>query len=339
MANAIAAARLTDATIQTYLQGKSNSGVSPAAVAKYRGSLRHLQKWLSPGDELTAPRLQAWRQYLEARGYGKVTIQRHVTVVNDFLKAIGCPELHIPKPVPNDLAGKVFGYLTVLQATDKRKRRDILWQCVCKCGKQVQVPTVMLLGGHTTSCGCLTAEILQHVNRYVEGTSLRQCLDDRSVNPNSASGYVGVQQKRGKWVAYINYKGVRYHLGSYSRLEDAVKARARGKEWVMEEAAKLYEAYADCYGEMPRRPAPPVRAPRVATPPEAVARRGDNTSGQTGVTRVKGKWSASISRKGCRYHLGAYDRLEDAIAVREKAEALVKTGDMDGLKSICTNWK
>lgn len=340
MVNTITVKRLTETEIQEYLQGKQNAGVAPAAVAKYKVALYHLMKYLGTENELTSSRLQEWRQNLNAHGYGKITIQRYVTVVNDFLRTIGHCELCIPKPAQNNLEGRSFGYLTVLKATDKRKRRVVVWQCICKCGKEVEVPTVMLLNGHTTSCGCLNTEILQHVNRYVEGTSLRQCLDDRSVNPNSASGYIGVQPKRDKWVAYINYKGVRYNLGTYSKIEDAVKARARGKEWVMEEATKLYEEYADSYGEMPRRPLPPEKVSRSEPlPPETMARRSDNTSGQTGVTKQKGKWNASIGVKGYRYRLGAFENFEDAVAIRKKAETLIKNGELEALKSICTNWK
>ncbi len=329
---------LSRESIDTYLQKKQAEGIAPVTIGKYRTPLLNLLQWAGDPSELTLQSLQAWKQSLIDHGYGKITVQKHVTVVNGFLRSAGQGALCIPKPMQNDLVGRTFGYLTVLEPTRKRKRKDIVWRCACKCGKEAEIPTVMLLGGHTTSCGCLNAEILRHVNRYVEGTSLRQCMDDRTVSETAASGFVGVQARRGKWMAYINYKGVRYNLGTYSCLEDAVKARARGKEWIREEAGQLSEKYADQYGEMPRRPPPPEK--RAAVPPapaEAAAKRSDNTSGCTGVTLQKGKWNASICVAGYRYRLGAYEDLPAAVAARKQAEKLAAAGDLKTLKAICKN--
>ena len=64
-------------------------------------------------------------------------------------------------------------------------------------------------------------------------------LKEDTPSPHTRSGYVGVAPKRGKWYAYITYQGKRYHLGTYSNIDDAVKARARAKELVMEDARQL----------------------------------------------------------------------------------------------------
>ena len=56
----------------------------------------------------------------------------------------------IPK---NDLTGKIFGQLTVLQYLGDSK-----WQCKCSCGKIVPVRTSSLNSGKTKSCGCLRGE-------------------------------------------------------------------------------------------------------------------------------------------------------------------------------------
>ncbi len=245
---------LTRQAVDAYLEAKAAAGVSAVTVAKYRGPLYALCDWLGEDASVTVPRLQAWRKSLEGRGCGKATVQCYVKTVNGFLRASGLSSLCIPRPLQKDLVGKTFGDLSVLEVTDKRKRRDVLWRCRCSCGKEVEVPTVLLLGGNTTSCGCLNKRILRHVNQYEEGTSLRQSLENRPRSKNSLSGYTGVQPRRGKWFAYINYKGVRYHLGTYARLEDAVKARSRAKEWVMEDAGRIREVCADRYGQMPRRP-------------------------------------------------------------------------------------
>ena len=50
--------------------------------------------------------------------------------------------------------------------------------------------------------------------------------------------------------------------------------------------------------------------------------RKDNTSG--GVFRKRDKWAARIQYKGKIYSLGCYERLEDAVRARKKAENWVK---------------
>ncbi len=331
---------LTDETLNAYYQFKLDSGVKPVAVGKYKDTFNCLVRWLGEDRELSALRLQEWRKFIESCGFSKHTIQTYVAVVNTMLRAVGHTELCIPKPLRNDLRNKTFGYLTVIEPTDKRYRKDIVWQCRCRCGKEIEVPTASLTRMNTTSCGCLNMEILQHRNRYEEGTELRQSLEEKIISPNSASGYVGVQPKRGKWVALIQYKKKVYRLGTFSNIEDAVKARARAKEAVMEDAARIYEETDHLYGKTPRRPPKPPKEPPVITEPVIIpARRSNNTSGCPGVTRSKGKWAARISVNKYRYRLGAYDELEDAVAVRKRAEELVKAGDMEKLKAICTNWQ
>ena len=105
----------------------------------------------------------------------------------------------------------------------------------------VTVPATLLLQGKTRSCGCLKRETIHAVNQYVGGTNLRQTLKDDPKITRAVSGYVGITPKRGKWQAYITYQGVRHSLGCYDNLPDAVKARARAKEQVMEAALAFAE--------------------------------------------------------------------------------------------------
>ena len=58
----------------------------------------------------------------------------------------------------NDLTGKKYGKLTVVEETDKRSSRCIVWKCLCECGNYVEVRSSSLTSGHTSSCGCLQKE-------------------------------------------------------------------------------------------------------------------------------------------------------------------------------------
>ncbi len=238
---------LTEEAFEKYLQKKIEQGVSRVSVAKYRTHLQSLYGWLPKDKELTKERLHQWYKFLKDSGYSQVTVQKYVTDINTYLRAMKRPDLCLPKNNALDLRGQTFGYLIAIEPTEKRYRKDVVWKCKCKCGKEIEVPTTSLRSGNTTSCGCLNVEIFQRANQYFEGTSLRQSMEEKRKSSRNTSGFTGVSPKRDKWQAFITYKGVRYHLGVYSKLEDAVKARARGKELVMEDARLLLEEYNKSY--------------------------------------------------------------------------------------------
>ena len=64
----------------------------------------------------------------------------------------------IKKDKKNYLVGKRFGKLVVVERTDKKINRSIVWKCKCDCGNYKEVPTHLLQNGHTRSCGCLIRE-------------------------------------------------------------------------------------------------------------------------------------------------------------------------------------
>jgi len=69
--------------------------------------------------------------------------------------------LHLLTP---DLTGQEFHYLIVLGRSSK-KGSTTYWDCVCKCGNELQVGTRSLLIGNTKSCGCWKKEQTQKRNK------------------------------------------------------------------------------------------------------------------------------------------------------------------------------
>lgn len=53
-----------------------------------------------------------------------------------------------------DLTGQRFGSLTVLEQTDERRNRQVVWKCRCDCGNITYVVGQSLRSGHTKTCGC-----------------------------------------------------------------------------------------------------------------------------------------------------------------------------------------
>lgn len=95
------------------------------------------------------------------------------------------------------------------------------------------VGQTLLQTGKTKSCGCIQKDIYKDNLKLVDGTSVTilEANKNRLIASNT-SGYTGVYQnkKNGKWVAQITFKRKSYYLGSYEKIEDAIKARQRGEE-------------------------------------------------------------------------------------------------------------
>ena len=56
-------------------------------------------------------------------------------------------------PNPHQLAGKIFGRLTVLDKYEARNKIRF-WLCRCECGNEKFIATASLTKGKTTACGC-----------------------------------------------------------------------------------------------------------------------------------------------------------------------------------------
>ena len=135
-----------------------------------------------------------------------------------------------------DLTGQRYGQLTVLGPAENVRGRTA-WRCRCaSCGGETVVTTQRLRHGHTKSCGCLIDREAGPLGlTYVEGTCV-EMLAAGTVRRNNTSGVPGVDwwKSKGRWRATICFKGRRRYLGSYSCFEDAVKARRRAEEELVE---------------------------------------------------------------------------------------------------------
>lgn len=136
-----------------------------------------------------------------------------------------------------DLTGQRFEKLTVLAPAENVGGRTA-WLCRCDCGRELAITTRQLRAGRWSSCGCdnpYFGQPLAAAGRasltFVDGTCV-EMIRANTVRSNNTSGVPGVDWMASKrlWRATICFKGRRHYLGSYRRLEDAVKARKRAEE-------------------------------------------------------------------------------------------------------------
>ena len=74
------------------------------------------------------------------------------------------------KKTIRDLTGQRFGRLVVKEDSGLRRGSNIMWKCVCDCGKETCVDGPSLLRGYTTSCGCFQKEdVAKRLTNNLEG--------------------------------------------------------------------------------------------------------------------------------------------------------------------------
>lgn len=137
-----------------------------------------------------------------------------------------------------NLFGQRFGRLTVLACAENVGGRTA-WLCRCDCGREIVATTRRLRDGRRTSCGCdapCSGQSRGGAGRasltFVDGTCVEMIRAAGTVRSNNTSGVPGVDwvASKGRWRAAICFKGKRRYLGSYTKREDAVKARKRAEE-------------------------------------------------------------------------------------------------------------
>lgn len=323
---------MTPELMAAFIESEINKGASENTVRRLKATIKMVYEFLPEDKLLTRERLLGWRTDLNDRGYAYQTIQNYVKWINQYLDYAGLSEILFNRGKGKDISGMEFGYITAIEPTEKRHRKDVVWRCRCRCGTELELPATRLILNNTLSCGCIQKEFIRRANKYFGGTSLEKSLKDPVTSTRSMSGYVGVTRKRDKWQAYITYKRQHISLGVYEKLEDAVKARARGKEAVMADAAELLKIYEEIHENdeaLPNKATEPKRdfsyAQKVVNDqPTTAARRVDNKSGYTGITFRKNKWESRICYNKRRYMLGRFDTLDEAISERTKAEEYLK---------------
>lgn len=185
---------------------------------------------------------------------GQEVSVRSSSLLGGKVKSCGCLRTESArragKARARDFSGMLFGNLTVVKDSGERDSvKTIIWECICSCGKTTFVRGNDLQSGKIKSCGCKRLTALsesgkKHVhallNSMVESTNLA-VLNSKPGKANT-SGVRGVSYNKSshRWQATLTFKGVRYRLGEYDKIEDAAKARAQAEEKYFNPILKKY---------------------------------------------------------------------------------------------------
>ena len=113
---------------------------------------------LGISDQTTKQNNTLWKCQCSCPEHNIVHVRR-VSLLNGDTKSCGC--LHkevlqdLAKKYTKDVTGLKIGHLTVLEKTDERYRKEVVWKCQCDCEHKtiVYVPGNQLRSEHKTSCG------------------------------------------------------------------------------------------------------------------------------------------------------------------------------------------
>lgn len=173
-------------------------------------------------------------------GNEQVVVVTQPNLRNNHTTSCGCVQKE-KASISNskDLVLKRFGKLTVVQSTDKRINRKIVWECKCDCGELTNVSTDKLLLGTTTSCGCARVDAGIQVQQKlqtdltVDGVIIPTLTRKARIdNKTGVKGVSLVPLKNGteKYKAMISIKGKTVYLGRFDTLEEAKIARKKAEE-------------------------------------------------------------------------------------------------------------
>ncbi len=159
-------------------------------------------------------------------------------------KSCGCITKELLAAKSHDLAGRRFGRLTAIRPVESGGRNGVRWLCRCDCGNEVELASEYLLRGKSKSCGCLARdkyrENMQNNIHFADGTCIEKVARQKEMSTNT-SGHRGVCiRENGSWRATITFRGNRRHLGNFRTYEEAVAARLKAEESVLEYLEEYY---------------------------------------------------------------------------------------------------
>ena len=159
------------------------------------------------------------------------------TIINDIKKYFNKPL--IERKFKDDLYGKQFGELTVLEPDNSVSSHSKRWLCQCSCGKIVSVRRKNLLSGETKACGHLKPEaarkaaknFIPNMERNIKYHTNLGVIANQKMQPNNTSGVKGVDyhKSRKEWRGRVK-SGGREITRWFKNKEDAIAWRKQAEE-------------------------------------------------------------------------------------------------------------
>lgn len=125
-----------------------------------------------------------------------------------------------------DLTGQRFGRLVALGPIGQTKGTQIIWECLCDCGKIHAVQSTHLRTGHTSSCGCLANELTSRRTRthgmsrskihYIWVAIIQRCCNpsNKGYENYGGRGISMADEWRDSFASFYSYVSGLEHFGT-----------------------------------------------------------------------------------------------------------------------------
>lgn len=215
-----------------------------------------------------------------------------------------------------DLTGKIFSRLTVLKEGVKpetTKTKEKFWLCQCACGEFTTVSGYQLRSGGTKSCGCLARERMSKLAKT--GTARKHGMYNSRIYKN-----------------YYAMKGRCYNSNNGKYSIYGGRGITICEEWLGETGFVNFYNWAIANGYDDNKTIDRINVDGNYEPDNCrwvdASIQGynrhvqsNNSTGYRGISKMKnGKFRAYIKKDNKQISLGLYNKIEDAIEARQKAE-------------------
>lgn len=197
-------------------------------------------------------------------------------------------------PRTEDLTGQRFGKLVVRKMLPERSSSgQVLWDCICDCGKTIAAPTGQLKAGYRKSCGCLSRPP-------------RKDWVGRTFGHLTVIAYDGKRSGKHWWKCRCDCGNETVVCQSNLQIGHTTSCGCRNKP---------YETRTMVDGTC-------IEMIRNAVEKKTIAK--NNSSGVRGVYKNKrtDRWCAQITFQGKTKYLGSFETLQEARLARERGEEI-----------------
>lgn len=228
-----------------------------------------------------------------------------------------------------DLTGKRFGRLSVLSRNTEKQIETYLskgyskafWNCQCDCGNYCVISSSSLNNqtNPTLSCGCLRKEVIHRQKNTKQNNWIfdQESRTIKGVDCNGIEFLLDLED-------YNKVKDYCWHVNKRGYVVANSRNGSNRVVWMHRIITNASDRDIVDHINWNRQDNRKSNL-RIATKSQNninIKKRSNNTSGYTGVSRIKrtGKYRSSISIGGNKYYLGDYDTLEEAVNARHIAE-------------------
>lgn len=152
---------------------------------------------------------------------GTINLQiKRRLLVRNFKKSCGCAHKDAGLRVKENLVGRKFGRLIVIEEAPTKisksgKTRRVMWKCKCECGTVCTIGARALKTGMTRSCGCLHKERVSNAltNDLVGNRFGKLCVIKRAGSKIHGNSYGAMWQCKCDCGNYIDVLGDSLRVG------------------------------------------------------------------------------------------------------------------------------